>query len=182
MFVFSKLTMDIGTAIALITALGAIVAAMAAYAQASAVGESNRASFLIQYADRYSTQEMANALRLLSGWHWHHRHDASRFERWALAKRNHDPDALELNKARRLVTRYYFDIATLYRLGLVKRGFARELMANNGLNVFYQVCEPLTRQGQPSDRFGANLQTLLQICKGYGDGTVYETIVPRPKE
>jgi len=164
---------SINLAGALTTAI-LILTALAAVSQARSVAQGNIATFFVNYSARYSSEEMADALRLLAAWHNANKADKKRFETWAAQKRQGADQALALNKARRMVSRFYYDVAELYALGLIKRRMAKRLIANNGLNVFYLVCDPMNRAYEPSDRFDSYCRTLRRLSGGFGNGNVFD--------
>lgn len=156
------------------TSLFALFAVAAAFLQASAASDGNRAHLYVEFSERYTSEEMAKALVALSNWHHARKDDPTRFVAWARAKRANDPGALELSRARRLVSRYYYDVAALHELGLIKRRFAHALLSSNGLNVFYLVCDPLNRAYQPEDRLNQHYRRLKRLRDKFGDGEIYD--------
>lgn len=187
-----------------IASVVALVAAVAALLQAVLIGAANRARVFIAFSDRYTSAEMAQALALLAKWYhdnkletWASLKPAAKrsaenpFVAWANAKSaedakssedaNNAKDAKKLNEARRLVSRYYYDAASLYELRLIRFEFARALIANNGLNIFYHICDPMNAARQPVERFERHCATLRHLRRKFGDGKVYDPKGPQPE-
>jgi hypothetical protein len=91
---------------------------------------------------------------------------------WNELRREGDKEALLLNRSRRLVSRYYYDVARLHRAGLISTKLARILLANNGLIVFYQVCEPLN-DARHHNRERTYTEILKHLCASYGENRIY---------
>lgn len=170
---------EVNTTFAVIASVLALVTALAALAQAFATAASNRARFFVEFSKRYTDDEMRAALETLAQWHHDNKHDENRFALWAAAKRRGETAATGLNRSRRLVSRYYYDVASLHQLRLVGTDFAKALISNNGLNIFYQICDPMNRTNQPLHRFKQQCDTLKRLRKQFGDGTIFEPNEPR---
>ena len=128
------------------------------------------ANLINVFSERYNSNDMAHALRSLANWY---RTTAdSRVADWVRGKAACDPTAITLNNHRRLVSRFYFDAARLFELGLLNRRYAREVVSNNGLNVFYLVCEPMNVAVHPH-RVARYSSTLRRLLKKYGTGDIH---------
>lgn len=169
---------DIATHIAAASAIAAAIAAIAAFLQVRASRNATLAELFVAFSDRYNSPEMAIALRELAD--WYRSTTEARFADWIAAKRLRQEDALRINRHRRLVSRFYLDVARMRCIALINDRYARELVQNNGLNVFYKICEPMNAANHPL-RVQRYSKTLRNICRQYGDGSIHESApAPRP--
>lgn len=91
---------------------------------------------------------MADSLRRLVAWR---KSRGSNFAKvWSDLYDAGDPEAKDLNRARRLVSRYFDDIGRLYDVGLISGKLARGLTATYGIQVFYEICEPMNNARNPT--------------------------------
>ncbi len=148
----------------------AIATTVGVFSQARAAHKTNAADLFISFSARYNSPEMAAALRALAALYRESPNDFA--SKWINAKRSGDAEALKLNDYRRLVSRLYFDVARLYHAKLISTSFARELLRNNGLNVFYKVCEPMNDEDHPQ-RIKLYSRILVGLQKKYGSGQIH---------
>jgi hypothetical protein len=155
---------------AAISAFVTAITAMGVFLQARVAGKASAAALFLSFSERYNSIEMATALRHLARWRLSCS-DQFAIE-WALSKSKQESGALQLNEYRRIVSRFYFDVARLYEVGLIGRKHAKALLANNGLNVFYQVCEPMNIATHP-DRVSTHTVMLKDLLPSYGTGKLH---------
>ena len=153
-----------------ITAAGALAAAAAAFQQARSARYANEAQIFLAFSARYNDEAMANSLRLLVDWHRRNPDDFA--EKYAHDLRVKNQAAIELNAARRTVSRYYTDLGRLFFGGLVTRRLARTVSANNGINVFFVICEPMNEAQHPQ-RDKTFAKALKKARRRYGKGEVF---------
>jgi hypothetical protein len=152
------------------SSLAALAAALGALLQARRTAQTNAAQLFLSFSARYNSQEMADAFRQLVKWRLSTGENFAMV--WNQLRQKGDKEALSLNRARRLVSRYYYDVARLRQVGLINTKLARALLANNGLMVFYQVCEPLN-DARHNNRERSYSQTLKKIRASYGEGRIH---------
>jgi len=150
--------------------LAAVAAAFAAFMQASRTRETNTAQLFLSFSERYNSPEMAAAMRRLVKWRLEYKDNFAKV--WEERRQMGDADAVELNAARRLVSRYYYDVARLHEVGLISSKFARALLSNNGLHVFYDICEPLN-DARHHDRERRHAERLMRLLKHYGANRIH---------
>ena len=79
-----------------------------------------------------------------------------------------EPEAVEVNTARRIVARHFLNIAKLRKIDAIDPEAARLLADCYGLNVFYQVAAPLNRRiASDVDDFEELTRRLRKIRKSY---------------
>lgn len=124
-----------------LSAMGALGAALAAWRSARATTLAAEAQlFSVHYAD-YGTAEMLRALRVLRMWK---SENGDEFEvKWKRALDANDPKAHEVDQARRQVRFYFFRALRLYEANYVSKRFVEELAAVDGINILYDIVEPL---------------------------------------
>ncbi len=163
--------MNLGLAltISIVSLIVAVFSVGASLSQAKGVEKSTEATIFLSFSDRYNSDAMRDALRFLVGLYSQHE---SKFPGSVLdAFRDDEQMATRINDARRLVSRFYFDIARLYRAKLISRALAKALLANNGLNVFYKICEPLNEL-RDRERVRAYSKTLVRLVSRYNHGSI----------
>ena len=156
---------------AAISAIASMVATIALFRQIATDQKASTAELMNTFSARYNDEGMATALRELASWYLST--GESRFEEWLEAKLKGDEEALRLNQHRRLVSRFYFDAARLLDLRLINRRYAKEIISNNGLNVFYRVCEPMNIITHPH-RVVRYSEVLRKLLKRYADGRIFK--------
>ncbi len=153
-----------------ISSFGALGAALAAFIQARKASETNAGQLFLSFSERYNSQEMADAFRMLVQWKTDMGKDFALA--WEVERQKGDKRALDVNRARRLVSRYYYDVARLYDIGLIDKRLAHSLLGNNGLHVFYQVSEPMNDARHP-DRERKYSKIIRFLRQEYGSNTVH---------
>lgn len=131
-----------------LAALAGVFAAAGALRQVRRVKDGTAAQVFLDFSDRYNSEEMAQAMRDLVAWY---REQGPEFaENWNRLYEAGDERAKELNKARRRVSRYFDDVGRLYAVGLLSKRLARSLLSNYGIQVFYDICEPMSDARMPA--------------------------------
>jgi hypothetical protein len=124
-----------------VAALGALVAALAAW---MAVRETKRASegqlFSSLFAE-YGCLEMLDALRVLRNWMTEKGPDFA--AKWKMALQASDSSAHEVDRARRRVQHYFVRALRLHEAGYASLKLLRSLCVVDGINILYDVVEPL---------------------------------------
>ena len=143
-----------------VAALGSLLAALAAWL---AVRETKRASegqlFLSLFAE-YECPEMLCALRML-------RNEAEKgpgfAAEWMKALQASDSVAQEVDRARRRVQHYFLGALRLHEARYASRRLLRSLCAVDGINILYDVVEPLEAElNKHYDRLA--FSTLKKLC------------------
>jgi hypothetical protein len=160
---------DIGIALTAVSCVAAAVAALAARRQVTKLKHSNFAQIFLSFSSRYNSEEMASALRALVQWRRVHKEGFAKT--WRDAYMAGDAAAAEINKARRLVSRFYQDVARLYEVGVIDRVFAAALLATNGLHVYYEICAPMNELHDPELYRGYD-EILRKLRRKYAGGRV----------
>jgi len=160
-----------------LSALGALGAAVAAWLSARATRHATEAQlFSVHYAE-YGTPEMLRSLRVLRSWKSEQGYE---FElKWKKALDAGDQRAHDVDAARRQVKFYFMKILRLYESGYVSRRFLKELAAVDGINILYDIVEPLEYALNP--RFDASRFELLRKLVGCaGTGRLIAPVPPAP--
>ena len=139
-----------GTIVAAVTAVFTGIAAAAAWWSASTTRRAAEAATCLRFFERYESDRMLGALRTLrtskpldvdvNQW----------AAQWTTVLQGNPPQwAKDVDLARREVTGYFFSLIRLYEGGLVTRNFVWSAGYFAGINLFYDVCEPLERALNP---------------------------------
>jgi hypothetical protein len=147
----------IAMASALITALTAIftgIAALAAWRSVRTARRTAEAATCLRLFERYESDRMLWALRALR------------------TSKPQDIDVTQWAKgvdlARREVTGTFFWLARLYEGGLIMPSLIRTAGYIAGINLFYDVCEPLERALNPADYPERRFRLLEKVVGRYG--------------
>ncbi len=124
-----------------LTALATLGAAIAAWRSARATTRATEAQLFSTHYATYGTPEMLRALRVLRSWK---SEKGDEFEvKWKRALDAGEKQAHEVDQARRQVKFYFFQALRLYEAKYVSRRFLQELTAVDGINILYDIVEPL---------------------------------------
>jgi hypothetical protein len=81
---------------------------------------------------------------------WYDKYGSSTFAKtWQEERQQGDKEALIVNASRRRVSHFFSSIADLYNANLVPEQLKKLLIDLDGLDVFYNVVEPLERELNP---------------------------------
>jgi hypothetical protein len=163
------------TAVSALGALGATIAAWRSARATSRVAEAQL--FAAQYAE-YGTPEMLRSLRMLRLWQ---SEMGDEFElKWKKALEAGDARAHDIDNARRQVKFYFMKAFRLYEAGYVSRRFLREFASVDGLNILYDIVEPLECALNP--RYDASrFQMLRTLCGRAFTGHLIAPVTPAPR-
>lgn len=143
---------------------------------------SNDAGLFLKFVENYRVQEMRNALRTLRM--WEAEHGAGFVEKFRERIKKGDPKADAVDEARRHVKGYFIDSALgSYELGSVTLPFLQKVTAFAGINILYDIVEPLEQAINPNyDK--SKFERLRQLCGRFGSGELLTPIpvVHRPVE
>ncbi len=161
----------------ILTATSAVGALCAALASAYSARQTRLASegqlFSDLYAE-YGRPEMLKALRILRNWKSEKGYEFEVVWKNSLDSRNRE--AGEVDEARRHVKAYFMRAVRIYQAGYVSKRFVREVCSVDGINILYDVVEPLEYALNPAFD-GSKFELLRKICGRYGTGRL---IAPVP--
>ena len=166
--------------IALFSAIAAAFGTLSGFAfsliSQSARNRMSRAQFFIDFTDRYNAPEMHRALVNLQVMQREYGDGFYAMFATEFYKRSELGGAIDAD--RRVVNRYFANIAELRLNGLITRSTARMLVNYRGLNVFYDIVVPLNRAKYGTEpHYEHVLATLKRLRKRY----VYEATYIRPE-
>jgi len=173
-------TASIGLGLTAISALGALFAAIAAWRSARASRDAVEAQLLSNQMEEYGADKMLYALRTLRNWK---ADKGDEFEgKWRKAIETDDQAAQKVDRARRTVKFYFYKALRLYQSGYVSKRFLKDVCAVDGINILYDIVEPLEYALNP--RYDKNnFDSLRQICGRYGTGMLIRPVpVPSTQE
>ena len=160
-----------------VSALGALGAAIAAAASARATRRAAEAQLFSTHYAEYGTAEMLRALRVLRVWH---SDMGNEFEiKWKKALDANEERAHEVDQARRYVKFYFMKVLRLHESGYVNKRFLKELTAVDGINILYEIVEPL--EFALNARFDVSkFNRLKKLCGRAGTGRLIAPVQPAP--
>ncbi|ESQ76963.1 hypothetical protein AEYBE204_18990 [Asticcacaulis sp. YBE204] len=128
------------------------------------------ADFYLQFTARYNTLRMHEALLVL------YRLKMSKPDDFAhhfiQEFRQGTPEGLRLDQARRLVNRYFVNIAEMRRNRLINQKLARMLCNFQGLNIFYKIVVPMNQAKYGNQQEHSEIYQLLRRIKSrFSDGS-----------
>jgi len=151
----------------LLSAVGAVIAAMGAFLSSRATRKAAEAELFSNFMEDYGGAEMREAMDALTDWRSKHKSAWKADFKAALAA--DDADALAVNNARRLLKYYFLKALRLHDAGYVTKWFLRQVCNVDGINILYDTVEPLDLIANPNER-QSQLHRLQQICPRYGQG------------
>ena len=160
--------------IALLTAIFTGVAGGAAWWSVRTARRAAEAAACLRLFERYESDRMLWALRTLRTskptdvdvTHW--------AAQWVTEMHKKEPDraqwAKDIDLARREVSGYFLGLTQIYDGGLVTRSLVRTAGYVAGINLFYELCEPLERALNPADYSEHLFRLLERIVGRHGSG------------
>jgi hypothetical protein len=127
-----------------------IIALAAAAISAFAVRNTRQiaeAQIVLKFREEYATDQMLTDLRLLHDWKKNHGDQFASI--WLKQFQGGQPEAIAVDRARRHVGHYFFSIYDLKQSRFLSKKTAKFLLNVSGLNLFYQIVEPLDRELAP---------------------------------
>lgn len=115
---------------------------------ATASESAGELQLLHRLLERYGSPPMSNALRTLRT--WKEARGADFADVWIEAMKTEDRQAREVDRARRYVKNYFCNALRLYEAGYVRRQFVCEVASHDGINLLYDIVEPLERALNPN--------------------------------
>lgn len=127
--------------IASFAAIGAAVAAISSLCSVKAIKTTAEAQLVIRFLDQYSEWRMLESLRILRNWKAENGTEFA--DEWRKALEASDDEAIEVDKARRHVSHYFYKALRLYEAGYVGSDFLKEVGKVDGINIYYDIVEEL---------------------------------------
>lgn len=158
-----------------ISALGVLGAAVAAWLSARATKRAAEAQLFSALYSEYGASDMLRALRILRAW----RSDqGDEFEvEWKRRLDRGDLQAQEVDGARRRVKHYFIHSLRLYEAGYVSKRLLKELGAVDGVNILYDIVEPL-EYALNANYDHARFARLRKICGRARSGRLMAPVPP----
>lgn len=129
---------------AVLSAIAAAVSAIFSWRSSQRAADTAATALILKFRDQYATNEMFVDLRNLRAWH---DKNGSRFaETWRQKLQQNDPDAQIVDRSRRRVASFFSNIAYLRNAGLVPKRAEKLLVDFAGLELFYNVVEPMEQE------------------------------------
>jgi hypothetical protein len=141
--------------VALIAAIAAWVSAYFSSRSSRTAADASRtaanaaeSTLVLRFRDEYASDQMLADLRALRDWYDTH---GSKFAKaWREKFEKGDNDALIVDKARRRVSNFFSTIIDLHDARLVPERIERLIIDLDGIELLYNVVEPLERELNPN--------------------------------
>ncbi len=157
-----------------VAALGAMAAALFSYFGIRHAKRSQQSSVYLGMAARYDSPEMRDSCNALLG--WKRQYGDAFADVWSAQMATREPEAVQVNTARRIVARHFLNIAKLRKIDAIDPEAARLLADCYGLNVFHQIAAPLNRRiASDVDDFEELTRRLRKIRKSYAGGELIDS-------
>jgi len=164
--------------LAAVSALGALGAAIGAWRSAQATWSATKAQLFARFMEEYSAPQMLTALRTLRNWKTEQGDEFE--EKYRKALEEADPNAYGVDQARRHVKFYFLKALRLYEAGFVTQRFLKEVATVDGINILYDIVEPLEYALNPAyDK--SKFEKLRKICGRAGTGRLIRPIPTTPR-
>lgn len=158
--------------IAALTAIFTGIAAGAAWWSVRAARRAAEAAACLRLVDKYESDRMLRALRTLRTSRPESVDITAWAAQWLTEMHKDEADraqwAKEVDLARREVSGYFFWLGRLYEGGLATRRLIRTAGWVAGINLFFDVCEPLERALNPADYAERVFRLLERLVGRYG--------------
>jgi len=153
-----------------ITGIIALCAGVYAFTRDRITRKISLANLYVTFMDRYNDVQMYDSLMLLTD--YYKEKPETFVERWHADRAKGGDRVEKLKVARRIVDRFYWDIAQLYDARLIKRKFARVLSAQWGVNVYFLICEPMIGPKPPKSE--KNYYDIMRrVRTRFGEGKIF---------
>jgi hypothetical protein len=171
-------TEKVALASAIITAVTAIFTGLAAAGAWQSVRTARRAAeaaTCLRLFERYQSDRMLWALRTLRTSKPQDVDVTQWAAQWVTEMHKKEPTraswAKDVDLARREISGYFLGLAQIYEGGLVTRSLVRTAGYLDGINLLYDVCEPLERALNPADYSECLFRRLQGVVGRYGKET-----------
>lgn len=161
--------------IAALAAVGACWAAWEARRSAEATRKAAEAPTFSGFFAEYFDPSMSQALRALAAWRESHGDTFARD--WLSALRTGAEDATRVDAARRSVKGYFHRAIELHLAGLLDLETTKAICYVNGVNVYYDVVDPLELELNPERASRAVDFLRVQVAR-YREGEHVASIPP----
>lgn len=164
---------DFGGLASALSAVAAMIAAGLMLVQSRAMRQGQEATLYLDFARRYASDEMRDAMNVLLDWRRDHPGDFA--AAWRAALDAGDARATQVNQARRTVHRHFLDIVQMRQVGVISARVARLLTGVHGLTVYYRIVEPLNLAvGTASEAYRQQAKQLRAIRRRYADDVLLD--------
>jgi len=140
-----------GFASVIIAAFAAVMSfrsATEARKSAKATQDAAEASLVVLFLEKYFDPGMDEALRVLAAWKQDKGKDFATI--WIAGRNSGSAEAWAANDARRKVKGYFEETARLHFAGVIRTATLRELAYVAGLNIYFDVIDPMELALNPS--------------------------------
>jgi hypothetical protein len=139
------------------------------------------ATLVKEFANDYFTYEMSWSLRILRKWK---EQNGDQFASIWLTRLHSDDiearkEAHKVDKARRYVAGYFEKAARIFSVSLIRQQAFRAIAYAAGINIYYDVIDPLTFELNP-ERSPQTIEILLSQCGRYTEGEQVRPVPPGP--
>jgi hypothetical protein len=134
--------------IAAFTAVMSFWSAKEARNSAKATQDTAEASLVVLFLEKYFDPGMAEALRVLAAWKRDNDKDFANI--WIEGMNSGSAEAWAAEDARRKVKGYFDEIARLRFIGVIRTETLREIAYVAGLNIYFDVIDPMELALYPS--------------------------------
>jgi len=174
--------MNVIDVVALATVVVAALAAVASFWAASETRKSAKATqnaaeagLVAAFFDQYFDPSMAEALRILAALKI--KGGEGFAAKWIDALKNGDPDANNADAARRKVKGFFHKATRLHFAGVIRATALRELVYVAGLNIYYDVIDPM-ELALNSSRSGRTVDLLKREFGRYSEAEHVQPVPP----
>jgi hypothetical protein len=153
------------------TAIAAVSAAVSAFLALQAIriaARSAQTQLYMKFREKYEADRMRDDLRNLRA--WREKYEANFAEEWGRRFYAREDEAMIVDSARRRVKFFFVAVSDLYAYGLLSRRFALNLLDFQGIDLLYEIVEPLEKVLNP-DYNRAKFDTLRKLKGSSGRGS-----------
>ncbi len=146
-----------------ISSIAALLTSIFVFLQVLLSNKHNRISVMMNFQDRFSTEEMADAIQSLYA--FKERYGENFAEKFATMYREQDEKTIAINLARRKLGNYYFSLSQALKVGAMDREMIRSVTTKASTEAFFQICAPMADAYYGEDGWGTRIKE-IEFLKG----------------
>jgi hypothetical protein len=151
--------------LAVLAAISAAISAILTFRSTRISARSAQTQLYMKFREKYEANQMRDDLRNLRAWQEKYGEDFAKA--WGEKFKTRDHEAMIVDSARRRVKNFFVAICDLYEFGLIQKWFALRLLDFKGIDLLYNIVEPL-EQTLNSDYNRAKFLTLKKLKPSSG--------------
>lgn len=143
---------------AAVSSLAALLTSIFVFLQVMQSNKHSRISVMMNFQDRFSTEEMADAIQNLYA--FREKYGDNFAERFAEMYRERDEKVIAINLARRKLGNYYFSLSQALKVGALDEEMVRSVITKASTEAFFNICAPMADAYYGKDGWGNRIMEI----------------------